>query len=115
MIVNKLKYIIVILCAFLCAQNEVCFEIESNPYQNSPSLGCFSKYIRVLDCFDVYAESTVSDEKVLHVAAVIAELLDNDEDGNVDDLFKNMLNSLKNNNKVRWRNIIILFIEMNTK
>ena len=71
----------------------MCFEIELNPYQNSPSLGCFSKYIRVLDCFDVYAESTVSDEKALHVAAVIAELLDNDEDGEVDDLaLKNKLN-----------------------
>ena len=78
---------------FLYSQNEVCFEIESNPYPNSSSLGCFSKYIRVLDCFDVYAESTVSDEKVLHVAAVIAELLDNDEDGEVDDLaLKNKLN-----------------------
>ena len=60
---------------FLYSQNEVCFEIESNPYPNSSSLGCFSKYIRVLDCFDVYAESTVSDEKVLHVSAIIAELL----------------------------------------
>ena len=78
---------------FLYAQNEVCFEVGSNPYPNSSSLGCFSKYIRVLDCFDVYAESTVSDEKVLHVAAVIAELLDNDEDGEVDDLaLKNKLN-----------------------
>ena len=78
---------------FLYAQNEVCFEIESNPYPNSSSLGCFTKYIRVLDCFDVYAESTVSDDKVLHVAAVIAELLDNDEDGEVDDIaLKNKLN-----------------------
>ena len=78
---------------FLYAQNEVCFDIESNPYPNSSALSCFSKYVRVLDCFDVYAESTVTDEKVLHVAAVIAELLDNDEDGIVDDLaLKNKLN-----------------------
>jgi len=39
----------------------------------------------VLDYFHVYAVSTVSDEKVLHVAAVAAELLDNDEDGIIDD------------------------------
>jgi hypothetical protein len=38
-----------------------------------------------LDCFSVYAESSISDEKVLHAAAVAAELLDNDENGFVDD------------------------------
>ena len=41
----------------LLSQNEVCFDIESNPNPNNPALSCFSKYIRVLDCFDVYAES----------------------------------------------------------
>jgi len=39
----------------------------------------------VLDCFGIYAEASISDEKVLHAAAVTAELLDNDEDGVVDD------------------------------
>ena len=66
-------------------QNEVCFEIEPNPNQNNSALSCFSKYINVLGCFDIYAEENVSDEKVLHVAAVAAELLDNNEDGEVDD------------------------------
>ena len=78
----------------LFSQNEVCFEIEQNPNPNNSALSCFSKYIRVLDCFDVYAQSTISDEKVLHVAAVVAELLDNNEDGEVDDIaLKNRLNS----------------------
>ena len=78
----------------LLSQNEVCFTIEENPHSNNSALSCFSKYIRVLDCFDVYAESTVSDEKVLHVAAVIAELIDNDENGEVDDVaLKNRLNA----------------------
>ncbi len=88
-----MRFLLIFLPIFLYAQNDVCFEIESNPYPNSSSLGCFTKYVRVLDCFDVYAESSVSDEKVLHVAAVIAELLDNDEDGEVDDQsLKNKLN-----------------------
>ena len=69
----------------LLSQNEVCFDIESNPNPNNPALSCFSKYIRVLDCFDIYAQSGISDDKVLHAAAVAAELLDNDEDGIVDD------------------------------
>ena len=78
----------------LFSQNEVCLEIEQNPYPNNSALSCFSKYIRVLDCFDIYAQSTISDEKVLHVAAVVAELLDNNEDGEVDDIaLKNRLNS----------------------
>ena len=88
-----MRFLFFIFPIIIYAQNEVCFEIDSNPYPNSASLGCFTKYVRVLDCFDVYAESTVSDEKILHVAAVIAELLDNDEDGEVDDqLLKSKLN-----------------------
>ena len=73
------------LSTFISAQNTVCFDIEDNPYPNSSALGCFTKYINVLDCFDIYAESSVQDEKVLHAAAIAAELLDNDEDGVVDD------------------------------
>ena len=69
----------------LHAQNEVCFEIESNPNLNDPAFQCFSKYINVLGCFEVYAQQNISDEKVLHVAAIAAELLDNNEDGVVDD------------------------------
>ena len=69
----------------LFSQNEVCFEIEDNPNPNHPAFSIFSKYVNVLDIIHIYAESNISDEKVLHVAAVTAELLDNDEDGNVDD------------------------------
>ena len=72
------------LSSFIFAQNDVCFEIEANLNNNS-AFSCFSKYIRVLDCFDVYAQSSISDEKILHVASVAAELLDNNEDGVVDD------------------------------
>lgn len=39
----------------------------------------------MLDCLEIYGESQISEEKVLHAAAVAAELLDNNEDGIVDD------------------------------
>ena len=77
--------LIFILPVLINADNEVCFELEDNPYPNHPAFGVFSKYVNVLDCIEIYAESNISDEKILHVAAVAAELLDNDEDGNVDD------------------------------
>ena len=66
-------------------QNNVCFTIEPNPTPNDPALGTFTKYIDVLGCFDIYAESSIPDNKVKHAAAIAAELLDNDEDGIVDD------------------------------
>ena len=52
----------------------------------------FPKYINVFDCIHIYAESSVSDLKVLHAAAIAAELLDNDEDGIIDD--ENVQNAL---------------------
>ena len=67
------------------AQNTVCFTIEPNPNTNDAALAPFTKYVDVLGCFSIYAESTIPDAKVLHAAAVAAELLDNNEDGIVDD------------------------------
>lgn len=66
------------------SQNTVCFSIEANPNTSDPALSVFSKYIDVFGC-SIYAESTISDDKVLHAAAVWAELLDNNEDGTIDD------------------------------
>lgn len=66
------------------AQNIVCFDIESNPSPSDPALGVFTKYVDVYGC-SIYAEDAVTDEKVLHAAAIFAELLDNNEDGIVDD------------------------------
>ena len=85
MIVRFLLFALAAPCSVL-AQNTVCFEIESNPNSNDPALASFTKYIRVLDCLSIYAESSISDAKVLHAAAVAAELLDNNEDGVADDL-----------------------------
>ena len=70
----------------LIGQNIVCFNIDANPYPNNIALAPFTKYVDVLGCFSIYAESTISDDKVLHAAAIAAELLDNNEDGIVDDL-----------------------------
>jgi len=82
-----MRYIYIIFAvSLLISQNEVCFEIQDNPNQNQPGFGYFTKYVNVLDCFSIYAPSNISDEKVLHAAAIAAELLDNDEDGEVDDL-----------------------------
>ncbi|MFT5184143.1 MAG: hypothetical protein ACI84C_001271 [Flavobacteriales bacterium] len=66
------------------AQNQVCLMIEANPFPNDPALSVFTKYVDVYGC-GIYAEEGVSDEKTLHAAAVWAELIDNDEDGQVDD------------------------------
>lgn len=66
------------------AQNTVCFNIVANPNASDPALGVFTKYVDVFGC-GIYAESSVPDDKVLHAAAVWAELIDNNEDGIVDD------------------------------
>tara|TARA_B100000767_G_C19709985_1_gene512335 strand:- start:414 stop:1388 length:975 start_codon:yes stop_codon:yes gene_type:complete len=69
----------------MSSQNTVCFSIDPNPNINDPALAWATKYVDVLGCFKIYAESSISDDKVLHAAAVAAELLDNNEDGIVDD------------------------------
>jgi len=81
---KSVKLISILFLGIIFSQNEVCFDIEANTNSN-PGFDYFTKYINVLDCFDVYAEENISDEKVLHAAAVAAELLDNNEDGIVDD------------------------------
>lgn len=81
------KYLIffLIYSNILFTQNEVCYEVEPNPFPNHPALTSFTKYINVLNCIDIYGESQISDEKMLHAAAIASELLDNDEDGIIDD------------------------------
>ena len=53
------------------------------PDDLSEASNVFSKYVEVFG-LRVLAASTVSDEKVLHTANVLAEYLDNDENGTVD-------------------------------
>ena len=81
---NKIFTLLFALPILINAQNNVCFTIDTNPNLTTAFSG-FSKYVDVLGCFSIYAESAISDVKVLHAAAVAAELLDNNEDGIVDD------------------------------
>ena len=67
------------------AQQSVCFTIQENPFSDEAAFSGFSNYVHVLGCFHVVAEAGISDAKLLHVAAVAAELLDQNEDGQVDD------------------------------
>ena len=64
--------------------NSSIFSIQDNPHVNQSGMTCFTKYVEVFG-LGVYAESGLSDEQVLHAADVLAELLDNDEDGVADD------------------------------
>ena len=43
------------------------------------------KYVNIFDCIHIYAEQSISDQKVLHAAAIAAELLDNNEDGIIEE------------------------------
>ncbi len=81
-----MRYIFFFLFFNALSQNNVCFEITENPNQDILALQSFTKYINVLNCIEIYAESSISDEKVLHAASITAELLDNDEDGVIDDI-----------------------------
>ena len=81
---KKVLFLLFTLPIFGIAQNTVCFTIDPNPI-NGIAFSGFTKYVDVLGCFFIVAESTIPDAKVLHAAAVAAELLDNNEDGIVDD------------------------------
>ena len=64
--------------------NSSYFEIEDNPNSGDSGMQYFTKYVEVFG-LGIYAESGLTDAQVLHAASVLAELLDNDEDGIVDD------------------------------
>lgn len=70
------------------------FEITDNPNPDLPGLKCFNRHVDVLG-LSIYAEDALTNQQVLHAAAVLAELLDNDEDGVVDDqdLYAQLLSS----------------------
>ena len=70
-------------------------EIQPNPNADHPALGVFSKYINVFGV-SIYATTDVPDAKVLHAANVMAEYLDNDEDGEPDNAW--VVNALAENN-----------------
>ena len=93
-----MRYVFFLLFIQSFSQNSVCFELEENPNQDIYALQLFSKYINVLDCIHIYAEESISDSKVLYVASITAELLDNNEDGIIDD--PNVQQALSNKNTI---------------
>jgi len=60
------------------------FTITENPMQDMPGMACMTKYVEVFG-LSVVAEGGLTNAQVLHAAQVLAELLDNDEDGEADD------------------------------
>ena len=68
------------------AQTASCLDILSNPDAENPAFSEFDRYINVLGTIKFYAEPGVSDAQLLHAASIGAELLDNDENGVVDDI-----------------------------
>jgi hypothetical protein len=90
-----LFFVIVFINLNVIARNTVCFSVATNPHADQTAFSGFTKYIKVLECFELYGESSITDEQMLHAAAIAAELLDNDEDGVVDDV--NIYNQLVSN------------------
>jgi len=86
------------------AQTSSCLDILTNPDTENPSLSEFDRYINVLGTMRFYAEPGVTDAQLLHAASVGAELLDNDENGVVDDV--NLADQLISSNA-----IMPLFVE----
>ena len=66
------------------SSNSSMFTIKDNPNIDQPAYQCFNKFIEVFG-LGVFAESGITDSQMIHAATVLAELLDNDEDGVVDD------------------------------
>jgi len=88
---SKMPRSILVLMAWFSAQSvtiaqqSACFTIQENPFSDEAAFSGFSHHVHVLSCFHILSESGISDAKLLHVAAVAAELLDQNEDGRVDD------------------------------
>tara|TARA_B100000809_G_scaffold259526_1_gene304715 strand:- start:1073 stop:2152 length:1080 start_codon:yes stop_codon:yes gene_type:complete len=76
-------FLLLILSGIVNAQNNVCFTVAANPHSSTPGLSVFTKFIDVFGV-KIFATPAVSDEKIKHCAAVMAEYLDNNEDGTID-------------------------------
>lgn len=60
------------------------FVVEDNPRADERAYAAFDRFVDA-NGLAVYGEAGVSDAKLLYVAAILTELLDNDEDGQWDD------------------------------
>lgn len=78
-----MRFIIVyflLICHQGFSQNEVCFDLGKNPISDIDGFAVFSKHV---DVFGLHVLGTfeVADENILHAAAILAECIDNNEDG----------------------------------
>jgi len=71
---------------------ESTFTAIDNPHSDRSGFGAFTRYVD-MNGLSVYGENGISDEKLIYVANIMAELLDNDENGEWDDtaLFDKLL------------------------
>jgi len=72
--------------------DDTTFEVVANPNSSESGFGEFSQYVDVFG-LSIYGEEGVCTEHMLHAAHILAELLDNDENGEWDDpaLFNKLL------------------------
>ena len=77
-------FILLLLGACSASKEDSILSIIPNSEGSVPA---FSKFDRKVEIFElhVYAESGVRDAQLVHAATILAELLDNNEDGMVDD------------------------------
>ena len=83
--------------------NDPNFAILANTDPEYEAFNVFNRKVVVFG-IPIYAVSGVEDTKLLHAANVLAQYLDNDEDGNVDN--QDILSAMNNNNAymVMWEN-----------
>lgn len=93
--ITLLSFILFAFSTNYSAQNTVCFDVIANPHASISGLEVFTKYINVFGV-NIFATQAVLDEDIEHCSAVMAEYLDNDEDGVVDNML--VLNEMVTNN-----------------
>lgn len=108
----KARLLIFIIIVFSCKANQDTIQSEISS-GNDPNFKIidhsdqgFSSFNRKVVVFgiDIYAVSAVEDSKLLHAANVMAQYLDNDEDGSIDNQL--VLNKMLENKAflVMWKN-----------
>ena len=108
----KARLLILIIIVFSCKANQDAIQSEISS-GNDPNFKIvdhsdqgFSSFNRKVVVFgiDIYAVSAVEDSKLLHAANVMAQYLDNDEDGFIDNQL--VLNKMLENKAflVMWKN-----------
>ena len=115
----KTRLLILIIIVFSCKENQDTIQSEISS-GNDPNFNIidhsdqgFSSFNRKVVVFgiDIYAVSAVDDNKLLHAANVMAQYLDNDEDGFIDNQL--VLDQMLENKAflVMWKNEIDLEID----